>query len=404
MILKDIRPCYLVIPVFLFLSVFNISSEEVKSYLIKIPEFTDMSGGSYSHPDSRMLMKSLQQEIYEVFSHYSSGNAEKSESGRNTDDALFHIVNPLVFLNFVTASEKGGFFCETELNLPGEDDSRISMKYTGYGTSTDEAFLSSLSKLPSLLRHRYSDFDEKGGFFRILDIYQKEVIVSCGKSDGFSKGDYLEILDSITGRPEGRIILTDSDSEISYGRLLEWEPRGKRNGQEGKSEAELPGLERPDLPEAGTRVRKIEYLGLDTSVSWNYLVDDLFSGYGFNFKLEYFRSFYIFHPFFSVGIYNLETELNNYDLSVFSAGLAMFRHFGKVSVYSEISLGKGWYRKSLSSSSDFNGGCVKAGAEYYLARHLGLFTEAGFMKLFAESAEDPDVGGFLFGAGLSFKY
>ena len=55
-------------------------------------------------------------------------------------------------------------------------------------------------RLSEQIKFSYSDFDEKGGFFRILDIYQNEIIVSCGKKEGFSKGDYLEILDSSTGR------------------------------------------------------------------------------------------------------------------------------------------------------------------------------------------------------------
>lgn len=94
--------------------------------------------------------------------------------------------------------------------------------------------------------------------------------------------------------------------------------------------------------------------------------------------------------------------MNNYDMNIFSAGIAMYRHTGKVSLKSEAAIAASFYRDS--SSADFKGGTVKGGIEYSLTRHTALFAEAGFIHLFAENKDDPDIGGFLFGAGLSFKY
>ncbi len=79
-------------------------------------------------------------------------------------------------------------------------------------------------KLPHQLEHRYADFEEKAGFYRILDIYQNEIIVNCGKKRVSVKGIILKILNSSSGKPEGRIILTNSEKDISYGRLLYWRP------------------------------------------------------------------------------------------------------------------------------------------------------------------------------------
>ena len=366
-----------------------LSAEGVNKFIIVPPEFADESGSSFSPPDEQLLINNMQDEIYSVFSHYSSGNAEKRKDADAQYSKNTRIIRSFVNLSAITESEKGFFFCETELVLFEKDtETSVSLKYTASGKTEDEAFHKSLSKLSEQIKYSFSEFDEKGGFYRILDIYQNEIIVSCGKNEGFSKGDYLEILNSSTGRPEGRIILTASDDELSYGRLLDWNPEDRK-------------LKRPS---PGSKVRKIKYIGLDASVSSEFLFDDIFSGSGINFKLEYFRSFYIFHPFVSASLYNIESSTETYDLDLLSLGLAMLRHFGKISLRSEVSLTRACYKELFGDPADFKGGRVRAGVEYSVLRHLGLFAEAGFMQLFAEDEADPDIGGFLFSGGLSFKY
>ena len=392
---KNKHPFYISFLLFIFLSVSSVSADNSLSFFITFPEYKENSSYDFIPSDiSRILLK-LHDEIYKTFLHYSPGRVYKGDSSE-IDNKNFRIIMSELTATGIIESEKGGFFCETELFLFEKDtENSIRMKYTGYGESKNKAFMDAFIKLPHQLEHRYADFEEKAGFYRILDIYQNEIIVNCGKKKGFSKGDYLEILNSSSGKPEGRIILTNSEKDISYGRLLYWRPL---------SADENTIKEKNIKPPSGSRVRKINYLGIDTSVSYNYIFDNLYSGRGILFNLEYFRSFYIFHPFIEGGIYNFESSVNDYDLNTFSAGIAMLRHIGKMSLSSKALLSGAWYRNSGNSSRDFKGGAVKAGIKYSLSRHTGIFAETGFMHLFASDDDDPDLGGFLFGAGLSFQY
>ena len=375
--------------IFSLFQLFSISAEGVNTFIILPPEYSDDSGKDYFPQDRQLILEKMQDDIYRVFSHYSSGNTEKKDSFEHADMKVSRIVRSILKLCSVTESEKEFFFCETELVLFEEEtEHSVSLKYTASGKTLDEAFNKSVLKLSEQIKYGYSGFDEKRGFFRILDIYQNEIIVSCGKNEGLSKGDFLEIINSSTGKAEGRIILTASDDELSYGRLLDWHPENRELSR----------------PEPGSKVNKIKYIGLEASVSPEFFFDDVFSGNGINFKLEYFRSFYIFHPFISASIYNIESSIYNYDLDLLSLGLAMLRHFGNLSLSSEVSLTRGCCDGLFESSADFYGGRVKAGIEYSVLKHLGIFAEAGFMQLFAEKEDDPDIGGFIFGGGLSFKY
>ena len=387
--------------IFMFLPLVPLCADEQKIFIIETPEYSDESESGFIPENEKAFLDSYKKKIFQIFYHYSSGNASLSAGISDESEKKALTVRTVISLIELTESEKGGFFCKTSIRAsltPEPEKSSITMAYIGYGKNETEAFNNSVSKLPELLEYRYSDLEKKSGFFRILDIYQNEIIVSCGKRDGFSKGDFLEIINSSSGKSEGRIVLTDAEEEISFGRLLEWSEK-----TESQDSEKIFNSDQSDSPSVGSRVKKINYLGLQSSFSALYLADDIFSGNLFNLKLEYFRSLYVFHPFAAVSFLNSESDMNTYDLILYSAGVSMLRHFGKISLRSEAALSGGWYRDS-GGTSDFKGGIVKGGIEYSAARHLGIFCEAGFMELFAENDADPDIGGFLFGGGLSFKY
>ena len=380
---------YLFIILSFFYPAFPVSAEESEIFIIEIPEYKNESSTEFIPADEELLLKDIQERICSVFLHFSSGNA--FIKGENSSPVISEnrIIESELILSAFTESLKGGFFCETELAVYDRGkQAEVKMKYTASGLTEEEAFRNSVSKLPDLLKYRYSDFDEESGFYRILDIYQKEIIISGGEDDGFSRGNYFEILNSRTGDEEGLIILTDTDREISYGRLLYWKGSGIDK----------------NLPETGSRIRRIKYAGLEASVSSVFLADNIFSGTGTGIKLEYFRNIYIFHPFISASVFDIESSLNSYDINILSAGISMNRHAGKLTLFSSAAVVNSWYRTSRNASPDFRGGQVKAGAKYSLTRHMGILAEGGFLKLFAEDDKDHDVGGFLFGGGVSFKY
>ena len=387
---------YLSVIPFIFLSVSSLPAEDSSAFFISSPEYKKNSSGDFTPSDIDPVLLRLHNDIYSIFSHYSPGRVHKGDISEIDNYNDFRIIKSELTATGIIESEKGGFFCQLELYLYEKDaEHSIRMKYTGYGESKNDAFFDAFIKLPNQLEHRYADFEGKNGFYRILDIYQNEIIVNCGKKDGFGKGDYLEIFNSSEEKPEGRILLTNSDKDISYGRLIYWKPLSfdKNFIKESKSK-----------PSAGARVRKINYLGIDASVSYNYIFDDLFTGSGIVFNLEYFRNLYIFHPFAEAGFYNFESSISNYELNTLSAGIAMLRHLGKISMYSKAMISGAWYRNAADSSGNFRGGAVKAGIKYSISRHTGIFAETGFMHLFPSEENDPDLEGFLFGAGLSFKY
>ena len=68
--------------IYFFIPLFFISAERLETFLIVPPEYSDDSVSTYSPSDKKLLLENIQDEIYRVFKHYSSGNAEKGSDFR----------------------------------------------------------------------------------------------------------------------------------------------------------------------------------------------------------------------------------------------------------------------------------------------------------------------------------
>ena len=91
-----------------------------------------------------------------------------------------------------------------------------------------------------------------------------------------------------------------------------------------------------------------------------------------------------FIPLFLLPFITLRAASESYELNLLSAGIAMRRHSGKISLCSAVSLVRGSFREeNMKSARDFKGGRISAGIEYSVLRHLGIFAEGGYMQLFA---------------------
>ena len=357
--------------------------------LIEIPSIDRENGFDTVFLNESEIMYSLGREISEIISL--SDIREALYKGDFPDADTEERVRLVIRINNLYESEKNGFFCDTELSASLEpegsmadvDGEGFSVSHIGHGENASKAFNNAVSNLPRQFKYSYFDFEKKSLSFRVLDIYQDEVIINGGTEDGFKKGDYFDLFDTESDKPDGKIIITDAEKSISYGRLLECKTD----------------------PDKGSIVKKINYLGLKTSYSFDIISASDYSGSSSAVSMEYSRALYVFHPVLSYRLIDVEGSSVRLELAAFTAGVAMLRHFGKISLRSEAGFGKGFSRGRTGSGCDYTVGIIKGGFDLSMTRHFGLFAEAGFMKWFSSDEElSPDTGGFLFGGGLAFKY